>query len=146
MGKKNQTISPYVFPGIRVVDLPMNQIPKINSYQFKITEEEIMQIVAEEFNVTAQDIISSSRNREVVDARHIYCAAIMMRLKPTLEKIGEKINYRDHTTVRHALIKFSERYKYEDAYKESSDRILTRIGVSYKGQKLVKPRKRNSED
>lgn len=146
MGKKNQTISPYVFPGIRVADLPVNQIPKINSYQFRITEEEIMKIVAEEFNVTMDDIISSSRNREVVDARHIYCAAVMMRLKPTLEKIGEKINYRDHTTVRHALIKFSERYKYEEAYKESSDRVLTKIGVSYKGQKLVKPRKRFSEE
>jgi chromosomal replication initiation ATPase DnaA len=65
----------------------------------------------------------------------------MLRLRPTLEKIGEKINYRDHTTVRHALLKFMERYKYEETYRETSDRILAKIGVTYRGQKLVKEKK-----
>jgi chromosomal replication initiation ATPase DnaA len=65
----------------------------------------------------------------------------MLRLKPTLGKIGEKISNRDHTTVRHALLKFMERYKHEEIYRETSDRILTKIGVTYKGQKLVKEKK-----
>lgn len=141
MDKKKKSLSPYVFPGIRVADLPINQIPKINPYQFRTTEHEIMQIVAEECQVTMEDIISLSRKRESVDARHIYCAAVMLRLKPTLEKIGEKISNRDHTTVRHALLKFMERYKYEENYKVTTDRILTKIGVSYNGQKLVKEKK-----
>jgi chromosomal replication initiation ATPase DnaA len=141
MSKTKKVLSPYVFPGIRISDLPINEFPNINVYQIKITEQEIMQIVAEECEVTVDGIISLSRNREVVDARHIYCAAVMLRLKPTLEKIGQKISNRDHTTIRHALLKFMERYKYEEKYKNTSDRILAKIGVTYKGQKLVKEKK-----
>jgi len=141
MDKKNRSLSPYVFPGIRVADLPLNQIPNINPFQFKTTEHEIMEIVATECQVTIEGIISLSRNRELVDARHIYCAAVMLRLRPTLEKIGEKISNRDHTTIRHALLKFMERYKYEETYRETSDRILAKIGVTYRGQKLAKEKK-----
>ena len=141
MSEIRKLLSPYVFPGIRPCDLPVNEFPIIFANRFKITEEEIMEIVSEECKVKISDIISSSRNREITDARHIYCASVMLRLKLTLEKIGEKLSGRDHTTIRHSLLKFMERYHHEEDYKIISDRILSKIGIKYRGQKLVRDKK-----
>jgi len=48
----------------------------------------------------------------------------------TLNNIGKIISERDHTTVRHALIKFKERYELEESYREKVFRIYEKIGIS----------------
>lgn len=138
MEVSKKMLSPYVFPGIRPADLPVMVLSKKYRSKVGITEEQVMEIIANECQVTVESIISLSRVREITDARHIYCAAVRMRLNMTLVSIGKKISNRDHTTVRHGILKFMERYSCEESYKEISDRIFSKIGVSYNGKRLIK--------
>lgn len=131
------TISPYSYPGIRFDDIPQNAFKNQREKSFKESEKRIINLIANQCGVTAEEIISESRKREVVDARHIYCAAVRLKYRITLNTIGETLGKRDHTTIRHALIKFMERYATEDNYKTISEDIFGQLGVSYHNQKLV---------
>ena len=131
------TISPYSYPGIRFDDIPQTAFKDQREKSFKESEKRIMNLIANQCGVTAEEIISDSRKREVVDARHIYCTAVRLKYRVTLLTIGTTVGGRDHTTIRHALIKFMERYATEENYKTMSEDIFKQLGVSYHNQKLV---------
>ena len=52
--------------------------------------------------VTLDQLRSKKRQREIVEARQIYCKLAKKRTKYTLEQIGSAIN-KDHATVLHSV-------------------------------------------
>ena len=72
----------------------------------KIRVEDIIPIVAERHNVTVADIKGAGRSQKVVAAR-FEAIAEARRLRPdlSLTQLGRLFGKRDHTTIRHALIK-----------------------------------------
>lgn len=72
----------------------------------KIRVEDIIPIVAERHNVTVADIKGAGRSKRVVAAR-FEAIAEARRLRPdlSLTQLGRLFGKRDHTTIRHALIK-----------------------------------------
>lgn len=131
------SISPYSYPGIRFADIPENTFKTHREKSFKESEKRILNLIASQCGVTTEEIISESRRREVVDARYIYCTAVRLKYRVTLNTIGATIGNRDHTSIRHALIKFTERFETEEIYKDISESIFKQLGVSYHNQKLV---------
>lgn len=131
-------ISPYSFPGIKSELLPENLFLGQKRLNYKIAQKTILKIVAEQCGVTVESILSESRKREVVDARHIYYGAIRIKFRVTLTAMGEDTGKRDHTTVRHGLKKFYERYVTEDTYREITDKVLEKLSVNYSGERLHK--------
>ena len=118
-------ISPYVYPGIKT-----EFIPKIRSKQYarsKITPEEVMNIVAQNYGITTLDILSRTRKREMCDARHMFCAIMRKQFRYSLKSIGEMVNGRDHTTTIHSIQTFEDRCKNEEDFKELSERITTQV-------------------
>jgi chromosomal replication initiator protein len=136
MSEQNPKISPYTFPGIKSEFLPKNLFIKQKKLNYKMTQDSILEIVAEECGVSVDDILSTSRKRENVDARYIYFAAIKLKFRVTLKKMGEDIGNRDHTTVMHGLRMFNQRYVTEEGYKVISDRIMDKLGIEYDGRKV----------
>ncbi len=68
----------------------------------EITSATIMAQTATYFNVTIEDLCSSSRSRNLVEARQIAMYLCRELTDLSLPKIGQQFGGRDHTTVIHA--------------------------------------------
>lgn len=67
----------------------------------QITVDYILETVADHFNITVKDILSSKRNSTIVYPRHI-CMYLCRKLtNSTYEEIGSKIGNRHHSTILH---------------------------------------------
>lgn len=118
-------INPYVYPGIKT-----EFIPAIKNKQYcrsRITPEEVMNIVAQNYGITTTDILSRVRKREMCDARHMFCAIMRKQFRHSLKSIGEMVSGRDHTTAIHSIRTFNDRCKNEEDFKELSERIITQV-------------------
>jgi chromosomal replication initiator protein len=130
MAKHKIIISPYVFPGLKLDQKDKRNFQaSLELFRKKISKEEILDIISEEFGVSSSEIIMRSRKRETVNARFLFCGIMKRYFGHSLKAIGEMVDGRDHTTVIHAITECEHRMKYEESYKESSNRIYKRIGI-----------------
>lgn len=83
----------------------------------EVTPELIIQIVADHFNLTPEDIISQKRNADISKPRQIAMYLCRTMTNTPLEQIGRYFGNRDHTTILHGYKKIS---------KETSNSIETR--------------------
>lgn len=67
------------------------------------TWRQILNEVAMSHNISAQDIISERRQRNIVAARHEYIWRLRHETPMSMEAIGRRCGGRDHATVRHAI-------------------------------------------
>ena len=92
---------------------PMNleDLDKVLSHLIRSTEqrrvriEDIQRIVARQFNVSKQDLLSNRRTRVIVRPRQIAMYLAKMMTPRSLPEIGRRFGGRDHTTVLHAVRK-----------------------------------------
>lgn len=116
-------ISPYVFPGIKNPD----DYLKIKKFdRDKITREEILRIVSEHCSVSSKKILTRIREREVIDARHMFIAVMRLIFRHPVTEIGRMVD-RDHTTILDSLKKFTSRYQNYDDYRQVADSIFKEI-------------------
>ncbi len=124
-------IHPYVFPGLKMSVLEKSKFPYINFDNIEVTRDEIFDIVSKVCSVSKEQIISTSRKRTIVDARKMFCAAIKIKHKATLVEIGEMIGDRDHTSIRHLLLKFKDHCSNDDAFRRKAKAVLNKIGSDF---------------
>lgn len=74
----------------------------------EVTPELIIQVVAEHFNLTPEDIISQKRNAEISKPRQIAMYLCRTMTDTPLEQIGRYFGNRDHTTILHGYKKVSK--------------------------------------
>ncbi|MBI4038666.1 chromosomal replication initiator protein DnaA [Candidatus Daviesbacteria bacterium] len=63
--------------------------------------KQILSLVCDFFNLTTKDLVGPKRQKELVLPRHITMYILSEELKLTVEKIGQILGGRDHTTVMH---------------------------------------------
>lgn len=73
----------------------------------EITPELIIQVVADHFNLTALDILSQKRNKDIVYPRQIVMYLCRNMTETPLQNIGKSLGGRDHTTILHGIEKIS---------------------------------------
>jgi chromosomal replication initiator protein len=130
MSKKTARLSSYVFPGLKLTQKERENLKnKQRSFRFKISKEEILEIIAEECSIKVSDIVDKTRKREVVNGRFIFCGIMKEYFGYSLTKIGEFIG-RDHTTVIHSIEKYRDRYQTEEHYRSSVNNIYDKIGIT----------------
>lgn len=96
----------------------------------QITPQLIINIVAEHFGITEDDIISKRRNSEFVQPRQI-CMYLCRKLTDeSLQSIGKALGKKDHTTVIHGIEKITEDVKYNEELKNRIDIIMKKINPS----------------
>ncbi|MEK7634513.1 MAG: chromosomal replication initiator protein DnaA [Patescibacteria group bacterium] len=89
----------------KIVEEIINNI--INQSTKKITPNQIIQSVANYFEVLPDDIISHSRKKRSMGPRQITIFLLREILGMSYPDIGEKIGKRDHTTIIHSYEKIS---------------------------------------
>jgi chromosomal replication initiator protein len=93
----------------------------------KISANLIMEVVANSFNVTVDDLKSSRRSKEVAMPRQVAMFLCRSLLNMTLPQIGIEFGNRDHTTVMYGCSKISEELAIKPELVRHLDELKKRI-------------------
>ena len=77
----------------------------------ELTEDKIIAIVCEYFNISRDDIVGKKKNKEIVEPRMIAIYLISEILNLPLKTIGSVFGGRDHTTIMHSRDKITQDLK-----------------------------------
>ncbi|MBR0027006.1 MAG: chromosomal replication initiator protein DnaA [Clostridia bacterium] len=104
----------------------LSQLIKVQEEK-KLTAEGIMAFIAEQYNITVDDITSKKRNREIALPRQIamYMCREMIGLSTTA--IGRSFGNRDHTTVMHGCDKVSDTIKTDFSFKRRIEELMAMV-------------------
>lgn len=95
----------------------MNKAQQIIGYDIEAkralakTDEEVINIVANYYGLSAEQLTGKDRHREVMMPRQICMYLIKNELGQSYQKIGKGFGQRNHTTVMHACNKTASRLK-----------------------------------
>ena len=96
----------------------------------EITPELIIQIVAEHFQITVEDIASQKRDQKIARPRQIAMYLCRTMTDIPLETIGSYMGKRDHTTVGYGAEKISSSMKTDESLRNTIDVIMKKINPS----------------
>ena len=124
---RNTSVSPYVFPGLKLSSMDRKFI---NFIKPKLTPKEVFEVLSNESGLTIEQILSKVRKGEYVDCRHIFCHIARKHMRMNLVDIAKNLNYNDHTTVIHSITKFDDRFKQCEVYRDRVKKIYHMLGIS----------------
>lgn len=87
-------------------------------------------LVCKVFDVTPEDIRSKSRKASFVLPRHTFMYLARETTKTSLAKIGEHLNFRDHSTVIHGVSSIKDRLFWDKNFKALVDKLVEELGGS----------------
>ena len=90
-----------------------------------ITPELIVEIVAEHFNITPTEILSTKKSRNIAYPRQITMYLCRKLTDVSLNDIGKKLGNRDHTTVLHGINKIEKEIS-KDSNLENTIAVLSK--------------------
>ena len=79
-----------------------------------VTLNEVIQVVAQFYNVSTDDLVNRGRNKEQVRPRQVVMYVAREELRATLPDIGEALGGRDHTTVMYGVEKMTQEIEQDD--------------------------------
>lgn len=100
---QDELISPYVYVGIRIADIPIKFRNSLKEQKPMYTQQMVVEAVENVMGITFQEMQSKYRFRQITQARNMYCFYMYHNLEWTLLEIGKSIGGRDHTTVMHNI-------------------------------------------
>ena len=93
----------------------------------QLSEQKIISIVADYYNLTPSQITGKDRNAQIVLARHISMYLIRNNLDIPLKRIGEMFGGKDHTTVMSALTKVDKELKTDQQLQDAIKALEKKI-------------------
>ncbi len=106
---------------IKVLNNIISSPKKITNYK------NIIQVVAEFYDINISDLINRCRKKEVVYPRQVAMYLIRGELKKSFPFIGEKLGGRDHTTVMYACEKLNKEIESNEILQQELSLIRERI-------------------
>ncbi|MCS7057154.1 MAG: chromosomal replication initiator protein DnaA [Thermoflexales bacterium] len=79
-----------------------------------ITPSQVIETVAKYYNISVADMVSPSRNKELVQPRQIAMYLIRQETDASLPEIGSLLGGRDHTTILHGVERIKDRLETEE--------------------------------
>ena len=105
----------------------------------QVTPQLIINVVAEHFGITSDDITSKRRNSEFVQPRQI-CMYLCRKLTAeSLQSIGKSLGKKDHTTVIHGIDKITEEIQTNEELKNRIDIITKKIKTQISWDRVLLP-------
>jgi len=92
-------------PTTENISLHLQTTPKSS---LKVDPKLVLTTICDYFNLNQKDLIGSRRQKELVLPRHITMFILSEHLNLTVEKIGQILGKRDHTTVMHGRDKIKK--------------------------------------
>ena len=91
---------------------------------------DIQKMVCEFFNIPYDDLLTSSRKQNLVEARQIVMYLSKQFTNSTLKAIGNHFSGKDHTTVIHSCQKVENLLEVDEDYKEKFLEIQHKVKLS----------------
>lgn len=101
------------------------QIPKKN---INIEPKAVLEAVCSHFNLNEKDLIGPKRQKELVLPRHI-TMFILSQLNMTVERIGQILGKRDHTTVMHGREKIKKLIETDSEVQRTVTEIRNKLST-----------------
>jgi len=119
---------------LSITGLPMtveNIAPVLNpqTESVEATPDAVIAVVAEEFDVSVEDLKGSSRRREISLARQIGMYLIRQHTGLSLPKVGEVFGGKDHTTVLYSCEKIAQLRNTDPNLAQTLRQLSDRINV-----------------
>lgn len=92
-----------------------------------ITFKQIIEAVAEYYDIATQDLVNRSRRRDIVRPRQIAMYLMRAELQASYPGIGEQLGGRDHTTAMHSYEKISKELEQDDALEQELNIIKSTL-------------------
>ena len=87
-------------------------------------------LISETFKVKPNQIMASGgRKRRFVQPRNVLCYMMYTKLDYRLEEIAERVGYRNHTSVMHALNMHNVDLKWDENYKEKYQIVVDDLKI-----------------
>ena len=96
----------------------------------EVTPTLIINIVADHFHITPEDITSKKRNAEFVLPRQISMYLCRTMTATSLSAIGKILGRKDHTTVMHGIDKIKEEKEHDETLRNNIEIIKKKINPS----------------
>ena len=94
-----------------------------------VTVDKIFAAVYKKYNIKREDIVSSKRQKEIANARHITVYIIRTITDMSLPNIGKIID-RDHTTVMSSILKVEKQMEQNSVYRSEIEEMVKEIKSS----------------
>ena len=89
--------------------------------------DQVIQLVANNYNITVEDIKSKKRLSKIAVPRQIGMYICRVHLKESLPKIGSEFGGKDHTTVMHSVAKIKRELKKDKNFEVEISKIINQI-------------------
>ena len=96
----------------------------------EVTPELIIQVVAEHFGISVEDIASEKRNNEIAFPRQIAMYLCRMMTDVPLKTIGSYMGKKDHSTIKHGVDKITAAVKSDESLQNTIEVIKKKINPS----------------
>lgn len=96
----------------------------------EVTPQLIIDVVAEHYGITSDDIVSKKRNSEFVLPRQVTMYLIRNLTATSLINIGKILGKKDHTTIIHGVNKITDEIQNNDELKSQIETIKKKINPS----------------
>ncbi len=93
----------------------------------EITPQLVIEIVAEHFNISTDQMISKNRSNEIAKPRQIAMYLCKNMTAAQLETIGTLLGGRDHSTIIHGIKKITEEYQNDENFHQTIETIKKKI-------------------
>ena len=92
-----------------------------------ITPSQVIETVAKFYNISVADMVSPSRNKELVQPRQIAMYLIRQETDASLPEIGGLLGGRDHTTIIHGVERIKDRLETEEQLRRDVMRVREQL-------------------
>ena len=93
----------------------------------EVTPQLIIEIVADHFNITVDQIISKNRSKVISNPRQIAMYLCKNMTNASLDAIGGIIGGRDHSTIIHGITVVTNEYEKNESFHEQIETIKKKI-------------------
>jgi len=98
-----------------------------NLQKKSLTSRDIIQTVANFYDITIEDIVGKSREKKLVVPRQIIMFLMRNETKSSFPAIGTELGGRDHTTAMHAVDKIQNDYDNDEKIRREIEQIKQRM-------------------
>ena len=95
----------------------------------EITPQLIIEIVADHYSISLDQMCSNKRTREISEPRQIAMYLCKEMTEYPFQAIGRLLGGKDHSTVIHGVNKVAERYKDDAVFHREIDDIKKKISL-----------------
>ncbi|MBU1129886.1 chromosomal replication initiator protein DnaA, partial [Patescibacteria group bacterium] len=96
-----------------------------NQNQTSISPRHLISVCAKFFEIKTGDLCGKSRKKDLVRARHITAYLLLNEINLPLEKVGQLLGGRDHTSIMHARDKIHNEFLTIPQTKQLINQIIT---------------------